>query len=35
MKQTDQAQNEDKPHQQGMYFISNFVQSEVWNKTGT
>ena len=25
----DKAQNEDKPHQQGTCFISNFVQSEV------
>ena len=35
MKQTDQAQDEDEPHQQGTCFISDFVQSEFWSKTGT
>ena len=26
MKQTDQAQNEDKPHQQGICFLSNLCR---------
>ena len=29
MKQTDQAKNEDEPHQQGTCFTSRFVRSEV------